>query len=109
MKACLRLLYRCTGLEHLVLPQSVQVVGSTILRSNNTQVHIRADVVGENWAENWNAGNTNTDVDYSSQYIEPLELETIYRTTARTSEPQMVGYAKSLQLFANFFDYDESD
>lgn len=85
--------YRCTSLEHLVLPQSVQVVGSTILRSNNTQVHIRAQAASENWAENWNTGNTNTEVDYNSQYIEPLELETIYRTVARTSEPQMVGYA----------------
>ena len=85
--------YRCTSLENLVLPRSVEIVGSTILRSNNTAVHIRAESVGDNWAENWNTGNGITEIDMNSTYIEPLELETIYRTVARTSEPQMVGYA----------------
>lgn len=84
--------YRCTSLEHIVLPASVETVGSTVFRSNNTAVHIRADAEGENWASNWNTGNGNTTVDYKSQYVEKLELETVYRSVAR-SAPALTGYA----------------
>lgn len=85
--------YRCSSLEHLVLPKSVETVGSTILRSNNTAVHVRAESVGQNWAANWNTGNSNEDVEFNSQYAEPLELETIYGAATRSSSPTIIGYA----------------
>lgn len=83
---------KCTQLERLIIPESVNIIGSTILRNCNAKVYVRAAIDGENWAVNWNTGNSNTDIDYSSTYVEPLELETVYSKIARSATPDLLGY-----------------
>lgn len=56
--------YRCTKLEELVIPESVSKIGTYILRNNNTQVRVRANFAGAEWATNWNSNNTNQTVEY---------------------------------------------
>ena len=90
--------YKCTSLERLVLPDSLVTVGATILRSTNTQVLARSASAKEGWVSNWNSGNTNQEVEYSSKYIEPLELETVYAprmntmSRAASGELELAGY-----------------
>lgn len=69
---------RCTKLKNIVIPASVTTVGTRILRLSDTKVHVRASSAGANWASNWNEGNGNQDVEYSSTYVEPLLLEPVY-------------------------------
>lgn len=72
--------YRCPSLTDLVLPRSIESVGSYILRNNDTQVHVREGLNESALSANWNTGNANQDVDYNSTYREPLELETEYKS-----------------------------
>lgn len=69
---------RCPKLETLVIPETVTTVGTRILRLGTTQVKARAASAGANWASDWNEGNGNQNVEYSSRYEEPLLLEPIY-------------------------------
>lgn len=82
----------CPSLTYLVIPKSVTKIGTYILRNNNTQVRVRAEEAGANWASSWNSNNTNQEVEYSSTYIQPLELEPIYNSLSRSAD-EIIGYA----------------
>ena len=82
--------YNCKKLTRLVLPDSVAKIGTAILRNNTTQVLARSESAKDGWVSSWNTGNGNTQVEYNSTYIEPLELETFYNRTARSAA--MEGY-----------------
>ncbi|MCI9504078.1 MAG: leucine-rich repeat protein [Clostridia bacterium] len=82
--------YKCPKLEELFIPQSVKKVGSYILRNNNTQVRVRAEAAGPDWAMNWNANNANQNVEYNTAVNEKLELEPIFANARSTS---IVGYS----------------
>lgn len=81
---------RCPELTYLVIPKATKTIGTYILRNNNTQVKVRADVEGENWAENWNKSNANQTIEFCTGYRHPIELELMYDTHFR-SERQVMG------------------
>lgn len=86
--------YRCTALDELVIPKSVETIGTYILRNANTYVRVRATLEEcEDWTSSWNTGNTNQEVEYGSQYVQPLELEPVYNTLARTNSNEIIGYS----------------
>lgn len=84
--------YNCLALTDLIIPESVTTVGIYVFRNNDTQVRLRAESIGAGWAERWNLNNKNQEVEYGSTYVQPLELEAIYDSRAR-SNPQITGYA----------------
>ncbi|MDE6618557.1 MAG: InlB B-repeat-containing protein [Clostridiales bacterium] len=84
--------YKCPELTNIVIPESVQKIGTYILRNNNTQVRVRAEASGEDWAASWNNSNANQNVEYNSNYIQPIELEPVYEATARSANA-IVGYS----------------
>lgn len=84
--------YRCSKLEKLVLPKSVETIGTNILRGNSTEVKVRAESDGINWASAWNSNNSKQEVEYNSKYIEPLELEPVYYTAEGASYSTLIGY-----------------
>lgn len=77
---------RCPELNEIVIPKSVTQLGTYVFRNNNTQIRVRAEAAGENWASSWNSNNTNQQVEYSSSYVQPLELEPIYDVVSRSSD-----------------------
>jgi len=84
--------YRCPKLEELIIPESVTTVGTYILRNNNTQVRLRAEAVGPNWATNWNNNNSNQNIEFNSKYVQPLELEPIYNNNPITRSIEVDAY-----------------
>lgn len=85
--------YKCPKLSELIIPQSTQIVGSNILRNNNTQVKVRAESIGEGWSSKWNINNANQDVEFNTDVEEKLELETVYDTISRSGVQEIVGYS----------------
>ncbi|MDE7164939.1 MAG: leucine-rich repeat protein [Clostridiales bacterium] len=81
----------CPELAEILIPASVKKIGTYIFRGNNTKVMVRAEAVGEQWSASWNKRNDNQDVEFSSKYKHPMELKTVYDTTARSAQP--IGYA----------------
>ena len=41
---------RCPELNEIVIPKSVTQLGTYVFRNNNTQIRVRAEAAGENWA-----------------------------------------------------------
>lgn len=83
--------YKCPKLKELVIPNSVETIGSSILKSNNTNVYVRAENIGFLWNESWNAGNTG-EIQTKSSYREQLELEPVYNNKTRSGEQTILGY-----------------
>ncbi len=84
--------YKCPKLSELIIPKSTEIIGSNILRNNNTQVKVRADSTGEGWSSSWNNRNTNQNVEFNTQIEEKIELEAIYNNMARSGEGSLIGY-----------------
>lgn len=87
--------FNCSSLTELTIPKSVETVGTYILRNSDTQVRVRAESAAEGWSSNWNSNNANQNVQYGSTYIEPLVLEPVYNTVARSASSELIGYALS--------------
>lgn len=85
---------RCPELADILMPLSVEKVGTYVFRNNNTKVRIRAkEAECAAWATTWNNYNNNQEQEYESHYIQPMVLEEIYDTMARTANPEVIGYA----------------
>lgn len=90
--------FASTGLEYLIIPETVNKVAQTILRNCDTQVYIRADLPESatfptGWVSNWNAYNNNQDVEYSSKFIPDIEFREITGTLySDDSSDFVVGY-----------------
>lgn len=82
----------CPELSEILIPESAKKIGTHIFRGNNTQVRVRAEAAGDEWAASWNKKNDNQDVEYCSDYNHPIELETIYGTIARSANA-IIGYS----------------
>lgn len=105
----------CPNLTELVIPKSVEVIGATILRNNNTLVRVRANSQGLNWASNWNDGNENQNVEFTSTYTASIEYEPIYAKESRQvnnialADNEIIGYAVAAgQDFVDYY-YQDND
>lgn len=85
--------YKCPELKELIIPKSVEKIGSNLLYGNDTQVKARAEQAGANWMATWNAKNTNQTVEFGSKYVQPLELEALYGSATRSAEREIIGYS----------------
>ncbi len=83
----------CSNLSEIVIPKSVEKIGSSIFRGNNTKVRVRAELMGINWETSWNSSNSNQDVEYGSKIIEPAVLEPMYQESTRSNTTTLVGFA----------------
>lgn len=84
--------YKCPKLSELIIPETTKIVGSNILRNNNTQVKLRAESVGDDWSSGWNTNNANQNIVFKYEIPEKYELEEVYNTNARSGEETVVGY-----------------
>lgn len=66
---------RCSNLSKVVIPASVQTIGSNVFRTNATAIEARLAEAPATWSSTWNSNNSGT-VTYNSQYFvtygEPL-------------------------------------
>lgn len=94
-----------TGLEYLILPETLTTVGSTILRDCSTPIYLRlSQEQTTNWSSNWNEYNTSDIMEYNSTYIPPVQ----YRYEQINISPQInpVGY-NSRKVTAEGYVVDE--
>lgn len=78
--------FAMTKMNYLIIPKTVKTVAPTILRGTSTKVYVRAglqdglDFPEGTWAANWNANNTNQDVEYNSEFIPEIEYREVKHT-----------------------------
>ena len=89
--------FAMTDLEYLIIPDTATTVAATILRGNSTKVYVRAPlpfgatVPGAGWTVTWNGNNSNTVVDYNSDFI-PAECEELSGGAVNGEAAQTVEY-----------------
>lgn len=97
--------YKCTNLKNVRIPETVTSVGSNVFRNNTTFVHVVGDesYVAENWPSTWNSNNNCVEeVDYNSNYLDPVPLDKIYSEDTRSADIELVGYAYAAGQPINF-------
>lgn len=90
---------RCSNLSKVVIPASVQTIGSNVFRTNATAIEARLAEAPATWSSTWNSNNSGT-VTYNSQYFESPIFEPLYESTSTqgtimslSEEDTVVGYA----------------
>lgn len=116
--------FAMTKLDYLIIPTTVTSVASTILRSTDTQVYVRASLnegatTLEGWSSNWNGSNKNQTVEYNSSFVPDVKYEYVQPNSeiatlsvAEDDEPVVYEfdgyYVQSFQAFCTTEeDYEE--